>query len=444
MKNRIKAIKPGSIAEEMEMEVGDYLISINNAKVKDIIDYKFLISDDYAEVEIQKENGEIWTLEIEKEYDEDLGVEFEDAILDKPKSCHNKCIFCFIDQMPEGMRKTLYFKDDDSRLAFLQGNFVTLTNMRKEDIDRIIKYKISPINVSVHTTNPRLRVKMINNRFAGNIYKVLKKLTKNHIKVNCQIVLCPDINDGRELKRTIEDLYKLYPEVENVAVVPVGVTKYRQGLFNLKQYNENSAREQLEIAEELQKKYIKEVGAPFVRFSDEFYIISNKEIPSAEFYENYKQLEDGVGMVRIFRDNIKNGLKDLNLKAKGSFTFITGDLAYEEIKNAAKKIMKTNPHIIIHVKKIINNFFGNTITIAGLVTSKDILEQLKCEILGNYLIIPECMLRKGYELSQSNKRVFLDDVTLEELENSLNRKILVCDYTGKDLIQTINENSEVE
>lgn len=444
MKNKIKAIKPGSIAEEMEMEVGDYLISINNVKVKDIIDYKFLISDDYVEVEIQKKSGEIWTLEIEKEYDEDLGVEFEDAILDKPKSCHNKCIFCFIDQMPKGMRKTLYFKDDDSRLAFLQGNFVTLTNMRKEDIDRIIKYKISPINVSVHTTNPKLRVKMINNRFAGNIYKVLKKLTKNHIKINCQIVLCPDINDGRELKRTIEDLYKLYPEVENVAVVPVGVTKYRQGLFNLKQYNENSAREQLEIAEKLQKKYIKEVGTPFVRFSDEFYIISNKEIPSAAFYENYKQLEDGVGMVRIFRDNIKNGLKDLNLKAKGSFTFITGDLAYDEIKNAAKKIMKTNPHIIIHVKKIINNFFGNTITIAGLVTSKDILQQLKCETLGNYLIIPECMLRKGYELSESNKRVFLDDVTLEELENSLNRKILVCDYTGKDLIQTINENSEVE
>ncbi|WP_333886546.1 DUF512 domain-containing protein [Clostridium sp.] len=444
MKNKIKAIKSGSIAEEMEIEVGDYLLSINNVKVKDIIDYKFLISDDYVEVEIQKEDGEIWTLEIEKEYDEDLGVEFEDAILDKPKSCHNKCIFCFIDQMPKGMRETLYFKDDDSRLAFLQGNFVTLTNMKKEDIDRIIKYKISPINVSVHTTNPKLRVKMINNRFAGNIYKLLKKLTENHIKINCQIVLCPSINDGVELRKTIEDLYKLYPQVENVAVVPVGITKYRQGLFHLKQYDENSAKEQLEIAEELQKKYIKEIGVPFVRFSDEFYIVSHKEIPSAQFYENYKQLEDGIGMVRIFRDNIKNGLKNLNLGAKGSFTFITGDLAYEEIKNAAKKIMKTNPNIIIHVKKIINNFFGNTITIAGLVTSEDILEQLQCEDLGNYLIIPECMLRKGYELSESNKRVFLDDVTLEELENSLNRKILVCDYTGKDLIQTINENSEVE
>ncbi|WP_333859085.1 DUF512 domain-containing protein [Clostridium sp.] len=444
MKNKIKAIKCGSIAEEMEIEVGDYLLSINNVKVKDIIDYKFLISDDYVEVEIQKEDGEIWTLEIEKEYDEDLGVEFEDAILDKPKSCHNKCIFCFIDQMPKGMRETLYFKDDDSRLAFLQGNFVTLTNMKKEDIDRIIKYKISPINVSVHTTNPKLRVKMINNRFAGKIYKLLKKLTENHIKINCQIVLCPSINDGVELRKTIEDLYKLYPQVENVAVVPVGITKYRQGLFHLKQYDENSAKEQLEIAEELQKKYIKEIGVPFVRFSDEFYIVSHKEIPSAQFYENYKQLEDGVGMVRIFRDNIKNGLKNLNLGAKGSFTFITGDLAYEEIKNAAKKIMKTNPNIIIHVKKIINNFFGNTITIAGLVTSEDILEQLQCEDLGNYLIIPECMLRKGYELSESNKRVFLDDVTLEELENSLNRKILVCDYTGKDLIQTINENSEVE
>lgn len=443
MKNKIKAIKPGSIAEEMEVEVGDYLISINNTKVKDIIDYKFLMSDDYVEVKIKKINGDIWNLEIEKEYDEDLGVEFQDAILDKPRSCHNNCIFCFIDQMPKGMRETLYFKDDDSRLAFLQGNFVTLTNMSKEDIDRIINYRISPINVSVHTTNPELRVKMINNRFAGNIYELLKRLTLNNIKINCQVVLCPGINDGKELVKTIEDLYKLYPGVENVAVVPVGITKYRQGLFNLKQYDENSARRQLKISEKLQKKYMKESGTPFVRLSDEFYIISNKDIPPAKFYEDYRQLEDGIGIVRIFRNNITRDLNYLNLNAKGSFTFITGELAYEEIKSASIKIMKINPNIIIDVKKIMNNFFGNTITVAGLVTYKDILEQLKYEALGKYVIIPECMLRKGYEISESNKRVFLDDVTLEELENSLNRKILVCDNTGKDLIKTINQNSEV-
>ncbi|MFL0195981.1 DUF512 domain-containing protein [Clostridium sp. WILCCON 0269] len=444
MKNKIKAIKSGSIAEEVEIEVGDYLVAINNMEVKDIIDYKFLISDEYVEVQIKKKSGDIWELEIEKEYDQDLGVEFEEAILDKPRSCHNNCIFCFIDQMPKGMRKTLYFKDDDSRLAFLQGNFVTLTNMSKDDIDRIIKYKISPINVSVHTTNPKLRIKMINNKFAGDIYNLLQRLTKNHIKVNCQVVLCPNINDGQELRKTIEDLYKLYPGVENVAVVPVGITKYRQGLFNLNQYDKNSAAKQLQIAEELQKKYIKEIGTPFVRFSDEFYIVSNRDIPPSEFYGNYNQLEDGVGMVRIFRDNITNELKNLSAKVKGSFTFITGALAYEEIKSSTEKIMKKNPRIIINVKKIINNFFGNTITVAGLVTAKDILEQLKYETLGSYLIIPDCMLRKGYELSESQKRVFLDDVTLEELESSLNRKILVCDYTGKNLIQTINENSEEE
>ncbi|OAA82710.1 DUF512 domain-containing protein [Clostridium ljungdahlii] len=444
MGSKIKAIKYESIAEEMGIEKGDYLLSINGEKVKDIIDYKFLISDEYIKVEIEKQSGEVWDLEIEKEYDEELGLEFEEPIIDKPKSCHNKCIFCFIDQMPKGMRDTLYFKDDDSRLAFLQGNFVTLTNMNDEDIDRIIKYRISPINVSVHTTNPDLRIKMINNKFAGNIYTLLKRLTQSGIKVNCQIVLCPGINDGSEFKRTVEDLYRLYPEITNVAVVPVGITKYRHNLFKLSRYDKNSASNQLKIAEELQRKYIEEIGVPFVRLSDEFYLISQTKIPSCNFYENYSQLEDGVGMVRLFRDNISNQLKNLNKDARGSFTFLTGELAYSEIKHAAEKIMENNPDIIIDVKKIINNFFGHTITVAGLITARDIIEQLKYKTLGKNIVIPECMLRKGYELSNSDKRVFLDDITLDELEKTLSRNILVCDYTGNDLIQIINENSEVE
>ncbi|AZV56241.1 DUF512 domain-containing protein [Clostridium sp. AWRP] len=444
MENKIKAIKSESIAEEMGIEKGDCLLSINGEKVKDIIDYKFLISDEYIKVEIEKQSGEVWDLEIEKEYDEELGLEFEEPIIDKPKSCHNKCIFCFIDQMPKGMRDTLYFKDDDSRLAFLQGNFVTLTNMNDEDIDRIIKYRISPINVSVHTTNPELRIKMINNKFAGNIYTLLKRLTQNGIKINCQIVLCPGINDGAEFKRTVEDLYRLYNGVTNVSVVPVGITKYRQNLSELSRYDKNSASKQLKIAEELQRKYIGEIGTPFVRLSDEFYLVSETKIPNCNFYENYSQLEDGVGMVRIFRDNIASQLESLNKGARGSFTFLTGELAYNEIKDAAEKIMENSPDIIIDVKKIINNFFGHTITVAGLITARDIIEQLKYKTLGKNIVIPECMLRKGYELSNSDKRVFLDDITLDELEKSLSRNILVCDYTGNDLIQIINENSEVE
>lgn len=324
MENKIKSVRPGSIAEEMGIERGDCLLSVNSIEVKDIIDYKYLMSNEYVEVEIEKKGREIWKLEIEKEYDEDLGVEFEEAILDKPRNCHNNCIFCFIDQLPPGMRKTLYFKDDDSRLAFFQGNFVTLTNMADEDIDRIIKYRISPINVSVHTTNPELRVKMLNNKFAGNIYSRLKKLTENGIKINCQIVLCPGINDGLEFKKTVEDLYKLYPGIENVAVVPLGVTKYRKGLFKLKQYDSISAGKQLQIAEKLQHKYLYETGAPFVRLSDEFYLVSGSKIPNSKFYEDYSQLEDGVGVVRIFRDNLDKNIDYLKMDRRGSFTFDWG------------------------------------------------------------------------------------------------------------------------
>lgn len=439
MKNEISAIKQGSIAEEMEIEIGDCLLSINGETVGDIIDYKYLICDEYVTIEVQKVNGEIWELEIEKEYDEDLGVQFKDAILDKPKSCHNKCIFCFIDQLPNGMRETLYFKDDDSRLAFLQGNFVTLTNMSQEDINRIIKYKISPINVSVHTTNPELRIRMLNNKFAGGVYDILKRMANAGIRINCQIVLCPGINDNDELEKTIEDLYKLYPNVENLAVVPVGATKFREGLYNINLYNKETAQEQLNLVSKLQRKYIKEIENPFVRMSDEFYLLAGAEIPSDEFYDNFKQLEDGVGVTRLFRNNIVNSVSNLIKNISGSFTIVTGELAYDEVKEAANLIMKANSQIIINVEKIINNFFGKTITVAGLITATDIIEQLENEELGKYIIIPDCMLRKGYELAEDTEKVFLDNITVEELGKTLKRKIIVCDYTGEDLVNIINK-----
>jgi len=444
MKNQIAKILPGSIAEEIELEVGDRLISINGNAVIDIIDYKFLITDELLTIEIEKVNGEICEIEFEKDYDEDLGIQFVDAILDRPKSCHNKCIFCFIDQLPSGMRDTLYFKDDDSRLSFFQGNFVTLTNMKDEDIDRIIRYNISPINVSVHTTDVELRKLMLNNKFAGNVYDRLKKLAKAGIKINCQVVSCPGINNGLELIKTIEDLYKLYPNIENLAVVPVGITKFRKGLFNLELYDKNSAVKEIESVKELQEKYIKEIDSPFVRLSDEFYVVAGIDVPGEKFYDGYSQLEDGIGMIRLLRSVIDEDISKLNLNNRGSFTFVTGHSAYAEILKVAQIITKCNDKIKIDVREITNDFFGETITVAGLLTGNDIIKQMQGENLSQFLMIPSNMLRSGYELGNNDEQVFLDNVTISDMEKSLNTKVLICDYSGEDLIHIINQNSQEE
>lgn len=436
MKSEIIKVFPGSLAEELSIEPGDCLISINGEPVNDIIDYIYLIADENITIEIEKNDGEIWEIEVDKDYDEKLGVEFKLAIMDKPKSCHNKCIFCFIDQMPKGLRETLYFKDDDSRLAFLQGNFVTLTNMSDSDIERIIKYKISPINVSVHTTNSQLRIQLTNNKNAGKIYEILQKLAAAGIKINCQIVLCPGLNDGEEFIKTVNDLYKLYPQIENIAAVPVGITKFREGLYPLNNYNKALAESEIVNILSLQKKFINEIGSPFIRLSDEFYILADIAIPSTEFYDGFKQLEDGVGVVRVFRNTIESSINKLHHDISGSFTLITGTLAYNEIESAVNKIMNFNPKIKIAVNKINNTFFGETITVSGLITAYDIIKQ--CDKESSPLIIPSNMLRKGYELFDYAKKIFLDDITIEELEQKLGREILICDYAGEDLIDIIN------
>jgi len=444
MKNQIAKILPGSIAEEIELEVGDRLISINGNAVIDIIDYKFLITDELLTIEIEKVDGEICEIEFEKDYDEDLGIQFVDAILDRPKSCHNKCIFCFIDQLPGGMRDTLYFKDDDSRLSFFQGNFVTLTNMKDEDIDRIIRYNISPINVSVHTTDVELRKIMLNNKFAGNVYDRLKKLAKAGIKINCQVVSCPGINNGPELIKTIKDLYKLYPSIENLAVVPVGITKFRKGLFNLKLYDKKTATNEIESVKELQEKYMSEIDSPFIRLSDEFYVVAGIDVPGEKFYDGYSQLEDGIGMIRLLRSVIDEDISKLKPNNKGSFTFVTGHSAYAEILKIAQIITKCNNKIKIDVREITNDFFGETITVAGLLTGNDIIKQMTGEKLGEFLMIPSNMLRSGYELGNNDEQVFLDNVTISDLEKSLSTKVLICDYSGEDLIHIINQNSQEE
>jgi putative radical SAM enzyme (TIGR03279 family) len=437
MKSKIVKISPKSLAEEIGLEIGDRLISINETEIKDIIDYKFLMADENIVVEIEKVSGEVWQIEVEKDYEEDLGVEFENSILDNARSCSNNCLFCFVDQLPKGMRSTLYFKDDDSRLSFLQGNFVTLTNMKDEDIDRIIRYRISPINVSVHTTNPELRVKMLNNRFAGNINERLVKLAKAHIDINCQIVLCPGINNGDELISTTKDLFKLYPSIKNVAVVPVGATKFREGLYDITLFNKESSAKEIKELSSLQEKHIKEVGSPFVRLSDEFYVLSQMEVPDRNFYGSFDQLEDGIGMIRIFRDNIAASIDKLNKSKSGSFTIVTGFSAFNEIIKASSKIMEQNNKINVDVAKINNNFFGKTITVAGLLTAKDIIDQTKELNLGEYVLIPQNMLRGGEE-------IFLDDITIKDLEKTLNRKILICDYTGDDLVKIINKHCKEE
>lgn len=444
MKNRISVVKLGSIAEEVGIEIGDYLLSINDSKIEDIIDYKYLSTDEHMVFTIEKQNGEIWDIDIEKDFDEEIGLEFQKSIMDEAKSCTNKCIFCFIDQMPKGMRETLYFKDDDSRLSFLQGNFVTLTNMNEKDIERVIKYKISPINVSVHTTNPQLRIKMLNNKFAGNVYGYMKRFAEAGIHMNCQIVLCPGINNGDEFTKTVLDLYELYPNISDLAAVPVGVTKFRDGLFNMPIYNKESAKAELDQIKVLQEKFIKEIGTPFIRLSDEFYILADEEIPSMDFYGLLHQLEDGVGMVRCFRDNINRNLEKVNKNKKGSFTFITGALAYNEVKKMLDAIKEKNNKLDINLYKITNNFFGETITVAGLITGKDIIEQLKDKDVKTHIVLPDNMIRKGYELCDNDEKVLLDDYTLEDLGKTLHRNIILCDYTGEDLIDIINENCEEE
>ncbi|MDY2737420.1 DUF512 domain-containing protein [Intestinibacter sp.] len=430
--NIISKVYKDSIAEEIGIEVGDLLIAVNDQKVHDIIEYKFLISDEYIELEIQKRDGEVYIYEIEKDFDEELGIEFVNPIIDKAKSCRNKCIFCFIDQLPKGMRKTLYFKDDDSRLSFLQGNFITLTNMSEEDIQNIIKYRISPINISVHTTNPELRAKMINNKHAGKLLETMKRLADAQIEMNCQIVLCPGYNDKEELDRTLVDLSSLYPYVNSVAIVPVGVTRYRENLAKLDIFNYETANQTIDQVHRLQDKYLKELNTRFAFLSDEFYIIAKRPLLNYDEYEGFLQFEDGVGMICKQGTEIVRYLDTLeeNDDIEKIVSIATGSSAYEFICDMADKIMKKFKNIKINVYKIVNDYFGHTITVSGLITATDIIKQLDGEDLGEALYITRSMLK-------GDEEVFLDDITLEQLEQKLNVKVIPCENEGKIFVDKI-------
>lgn len=431
--NVISKVYKDSIADELGIEVGDLLISINGEPIHDIIEYRFLLSDEYLEVEIQKQNREVYIYEIEKDYDDDLGIEFTNPIIDKAKSCRNKCVFCFIDQLPKGMRETLYFKDDDSRLSFLQGNFVTLTNMSEEDINNIIKYRISPINISVHTTNPELRKTMIKNKFAGNLYSIMERLAEAQIQMNCQIVLCPGYNDKEELERTVSDLAKLYPYVNSAAAVPVGITKHRDHLPNLEIFNEKTAGETIDQVEKLHEKYLKELGTRFIFLSDEFYIMANRKLLEYDEYEGFIQFENGVGMIskleREIKDCLENISKEQISKVK-KVSIATGHSAYEFMCEMANSIMDKCPNVQINVHKIVNNFFGDTITVSGLITATDIIDQLKDKDLGETLYIPRSMLK-------ADEEIFLDNITLQNLSDTMKIEVVPCLNKGQDFVDKI-------
>lgn len=437
-KNRhiISKVLPGSIAEELELEPGDILVSINGQKIEDVFDYRYLMNEELLVVLIEKQDGEEWELEVEKDYEEDLGIEFENGLMDEYRSCTNRCVFCFIDQMPPGMRETLYFKDDDSRLSFLQGNYVTLTNMSQHDIARVIRYRLSPINISFQTMNPELRCKMLHNRFAGDALKKVDQLYEAGIAMNGQIVLCKGLNDGKELEYSLEKLSAYAPLLQSVSVVPVGLTKYRDGLYPLEPFNKEDAQEVLEMISRWQKKMMKEHGIHFIHASDEWYILAEQELPEESTYDGYLQLENGVGMLRLLLNEVQAAVAE----RKGddrvvSVTIATGKLAAPYLQKCIAVIKEKFPGVHAEVCVIQNYFFGEQITVSGLITGTDLKEQLRELTLGEKILIPCNMLRSGED-------VFLDDRTVKELEEELGKEIVVVEEGGEEFVSCILDPSE--
>ena len=429
----IQSIVPGSIAEEMELQPGDTVLAINGQDIEDVFDYHYLVNDEYIEMLIRTADGTEEVLEIEKDYEEDIGIVFESSLMDDYRSCSNNCIFCFIDQLPKGMRETMYFKDDDSRLSFLQGNYITMTNMKDEALERIIRYKLEPINVSVHTTNPELRCMMLHNRFAGKIMEQLQKLYEGGIIMNGQIVLCKNVNDGEELERSIRDLSGFIPNIESVSVVPVGLSDHREGLYPLEPFNREDAREVIACIEKWQKKLYEEYGTHFIHASDEWYILAGYELPEEGRYDGYLQLENGVGMMRLLETEVKERLEQLEGDDREvNATVATGRLAAPYIGKMIKLVQNKFPNVQAEVYAVKNNFFGEKITVSGLITATDLMDQLAQRNLGEKVLIPCNMLRSGED-------VFLDDLTVEDIRQALNTEIVVVDEPGADLVNCLIE-----
>lgn len=431
--HQIARVESGSIAERTGLLPGDIILELNGVKITDIFDYHYYSDDEIIDIKVQRADGTVDLCHVEKEIGEDLGITFENGLMDDYRSCHNKCMFCFIDQMPPGMRETLYFKDDDTRLSFLQGNYVTLTNISEADMRRIISYHLAPINISVHTTNPALRCEMLHNRFAGDILEKIRMLAEAGIEMNAQIVLCKGINDGKELERSIRELLNFYPRMQSLSVVPVGLTKFREGLYPLRPFEEEDAGEVLSIIEKWQAISFEKYQAHFVQASDEWYLLAKRDLPPAERYDGYIQLENGVGMLRLLAEEFEEALERARRRPfmrRRELSLATGQLAAPFIQEMCRKMEKKFPKINTRVYAIRNDFFGERITVSGLITGQDLIAQLKDVPLGERLLLPQNMLRMGED-------VFLDDVTLPQVENSLQVPVDIVKSSGQDFVNCI-------
>ena len=429
---RIENVIPDTYAYECGIKVGDMLVSINGREICDVIDYRFFLAYEKLSIKILR-NGTELEFEISKDTYEDIGLDFETPLMDKKHRCENKCIFCFIDQLPKGLRDTLYFKDDDSRLSFLHGNYVTLTNLSQSDIDRIIEMHISPINVSIHTTNHELRCKMMHNKKAGEVLSYLNDFANAGIDICGQIVLCRGINDGEELEKSLNDLSALYPALQSVCIVPSGLTAHREGLYPLVPFDKESSCEVIKMVERINKLYAKKYGVNLFFCSDEFYLMAEKKLPSYDYYEEFTQLESGVGMLRLFEEELSAFLKTLSKEEKQikrTISIATGESAYDFICEMVKKIQKKCKGISCNVYKIKNDFFGHSITVAGLITGRDLVNQLSDKPLGEELLISRSMLRSEGDL-------FLCGMSIDELSENLNINVQATECDGASFVMSV-------
>lgn len=429
-------VKKGSIAEEIGLIKGDALLSINGELLFDILDYKFNESDFYVELEIEHENGEIEIFEIEKDESEELGIIFETELIDKPRNCYNKCIFCFMEQLPKNVRKTLVFKDDDYRLSFFSGNYITLTNMKEFDIDRVIKYRLSPINISIHATDEKTRCMMLNNKNAGKVLKYLDKLYNANITMNTQIVLCKNINDGKILDKTIKDLSKYAPVLQSICIVPVGLSNQRKGLYNLELLSKKDCKKVILQVEKYQKEFKKKYNTPLVFLADEFYLKAEEEFPKYEEYGEFCQIEDGIGITILFEHEFVEEIERVNSddNIHRNVTLVVGKIVENYMKEKARIIQEKFRNVNIDVVAPINNYFGENITVTGLLTGIDIFNTLKYKnTKSDYIIISDIMLKEDED-------IFLDDMTLEELQRKLGKKIIVTDGSAKTFLDAILYN----
>lgn len=426
---RITSVEPGSPAKHARIHKGDTLISINGNAITDVLDYRFYMTDEKLEILLCDEQKKLRTVSVEKDEYDDLGLEFETYLMDRQMGCKNKCIFCFVDQTPKGMRKSLYFKDDDTRMSFLFGNYTTLTNLKESDIQRIIKMHISPINVSVHTMNPQLRVEMMKNPFAGEALRFVKMLTDGGIKVNTQMVLCPGYNDGKELEYTLSELSKLGENIQSISAVPVGLTKHREGLTTLRGFFPQEAKEVVETMERWGEYFLSKYGARTAYASDEFYILAGKPFPDYDFYEDFSQLESGVGMITMMQHDFALAIAQAEQPPKQTrkVTLATGELAYPMMQKFSQQVSERFPQVTVQVRKIVNDFFGHSVTVAGLVTGQDLLAQLEDIQIGEQLLIPANMLRHEQDR-------FLDDITLTEVSKRLGVEVVPVENDAFDLL----------